>query len=959
MKQIKTIPWLCLILLLCLACQPLPPITNDLAPRSDIATTAAVTNLTLTDPIPSDPAVRIGQLDNGLTYYIRHNTEPSNRAALWLALNAGSLQETEEQLGLAHLVEHMLFNGTRHFEKQELIDYLELIGMEPGPDVNAFTGFDETVYMLQVPTDDSELIGTAFDILEDWAGYATLDPAEIDKERGVVIEEWRLRDENAWGRVMNRQWETWLEGSRYAERLPIGDMEIIRNAAPETLKDFYETWYRPDLMAIIAVGDFDVDAIENQIYEHFTSLPVPADPQHRESYPIPLNGTARNLVITDPEFPFAGIEVSFLREKSTVETVRDYRTDLVGELFRIMLNNRLDELSRQADAPFLFGVAYEGDFVGPAELSVLFAQVQDDGVAQGLDALITEVQRARQHGFTATELARAKIDLVRQAEQAYDERNNVESNNLAFGYMDHFFSASYLPSVELQLQLAQELAPTISLDEVNARIDSFVGETDRLVTVTAPEKAGLTVPDEAELAAIITEAEGRAAEPYADEDAATELFAAIPEPVAIASASTIDDLATTELLLDNGVRVLLKPTDFKDDEVVFGAISPGGSSLMAAEDVDEAMMISRVVGESGVGEANYSALQKLLTGKNVNVFPWIGGINEGLWGDASAKDMATLFQLIHLYFTQPRADADAFSTWHNQERAWLANRDLEPESALDEAEQEIFCGDEPRCQQLTLDSLETVELDRGFALYQERFADADDFTFIFVGSFDLAEGTELAQRYLGTLPTLSSSEAWRDVSIPPPTGIHTRTLYKGQAERSVVRMMWAQLVETAGPVEQTAMDALTTILDIRLRDQLREELGGTYGAWVMGHTWDTPQPESQFFIEFSCDPARAEELTAVVWAEIEKLQRDGPSADDMAKFKAQSQRNREEELEQNQSWLGWLEHYAETPDESLATFLNFTERIDAITAEDVRAAAHQYLPLDAYVQLVLYPEAYE
>lgn len=943
---------LCLMLvaLLLSACQPIQQ------PRNTEPT--ATTDLAPTDPIPPDPAVRIGQLDNGLTYYIRHNTKPAKRAEFWLAVNAGSLQEDEEQLGLAHLLEHMLFNGTRRFEGHELIDFLETIGMEFGPDVNAFTSFDETVYMLQVPTDDQALVQKAFEVLEDWAGYATLDPAEIEKERGVVVEEWRLRDENAFGRVQNQQWETWLEGTRYAERLPIGNMDIIRNATPETIRRFYENWYRPDLMAIVAVGDFDVDVVEGLIQQQFSTLPTPAEAQPRESYPVPLRGDSRYLILTDPEFPYASVDVSYLREPMTMTTAADFRTTLISNLFSTMLNQRFDELSRQADAPFLYGIAYEGSFIRPVDLSVLWAQVQDDAISQGLDALITEAERARRFGFTESELARAKQEIIRQAEEADREREKTESNSHAFAYLEHFLNGGYLPSTALNLALTKQLAPTITLAEVNERIASFVGEANRMITVTAPEKAGLSVPTEAELAAVIAAAQAKTLEPYQDEVADAELLPEIPTAAAIRSETALPELGVTELILENGVRVLVKPTDFKADEVIFAATSPGGSSLLPADDLHEAWMIGEVAGQSGVGAFDYTALQKLLAGKNVTIYPWISSLTEGLQGNASAQDLETLFQLIHLAFTQPRADADAFTTWQNQQRAWLTNRDLQPESALEDAYQEITCGDEPRCQQITLDNLAAVDLARGFAIYQERFADADDFTFLFVGSFDLAQIKTLAQSYLGTLPTLPAAESWRDVSIPPPSGLYTRTLYKGAAEQSVVRLIWEAPVAAAGPMERMNIKALTTILEIHLREQLREELGGTYGVGLYGDVWRYPTPGSWFYLEFSCDPARAEELLDVAISEIQKLQSEGPTAEDVAKFKAQVQRSHEEELEQNSAWQGWLQHYVETPDEAMTDILAFGERVEAVDAVTVQNAAQQYLPLDNYVQLILYPEGY-
>jgi zinc protease len=944
--------------LLAAACAPLSP--DAAPPGATIPPTSADAADTweLDETLPIDPNVRIGQLENGLTYYVRANQEPENRAELRLVVNAGSVLEDEDQRGLAHFLEHMLFNGTERFPEQELVEFFESIGMGFGPDVNAYTSFDETVYQLRIPTDEPELVQKGFDVLEDWAAYATIAPEEVDKERGVIVEEWRLRDQNANGRIQTQLINALFGDSRYAERRPIGDIEVIRNAPTEALTRFYETWYRPELMAIVAVGDFDAAAIEEQIREQFADLAPAPDAEARPTFDVPLEADTGYLILSDPEIPTTQLQVFYKTEPQRGDTVADYRNLLVTALFNNLLNFRLSEISRQADAPWLSASGGRGSFVRPVDVYFVGAQVEDEGITTGLDALGTEVERLLRHGFTEAELTRAKLEVLRNYESAFNERETTDSSSYVREYVGNYLEDEVIPGIEVEYELAQQLLPAITVEDVNAEAAALADAENRTVVVIAPEKEDLTLPSEDDLAAVLEDVQAKEIEPYASVAADAELMPTTPEPAAIISETTNETLGTTEIELENGVRVIMKPTDFSSDEVLFTATSPGGSSLVSEADYPEADTIDEVVADSGVGDFNKTELLTLLAGQQVAVTPQISELTEGFSGSASPQDLETLFQLIHLYVTEPRADEDAFTALQNQLRASLVNRELTPTSALQDAVFEALYGDTVRRGPLPLEEVEALDLARGMEIYRDRFGDVSDFTFIFVGAFDVAELTDLAQTYLGTLPGTDRNETWRDVLADPPAGVIEEEVFKGQDPQSIVQLIFAGPMDPT-PENRLTLQLLETVLDTRVREELREERGGVYSAGVFASARKDPDPIYLFNVAFGTDPERAQELIDAVFAIVDEIQMEGPSPEDVANAKEQERRTREEELQENDFWRFALEYYVENPDEDPANILNLDERLEAVSVEDVQQAAQEYLLDDRYIQVVLYPEGFE
>ncbi|MFQ5569439.1 MAG: M16 family metallopeptidase [Rhodothermales bacterium] len=904
--------------------------------------------------LPLDPNVRIDTLDNGVVYYIRANDEPKNRAELRLALDAGSVLEDDDQQGLAHFVEHMLFNGTRRFQEQDLIDFLERTGMRFGPDINAYTSFDETVYMLEIPTDSAAIVERAFDVLEDWAGYATLSDDEIDKERGVVVEEWRS-GRGAGGRISDQILPVLLAGSHYKDRLPIGDTTTLRHADYETLRRFYRDWYRPDLMAVVAVGDFEVDRMEALIREHFATLPSPGQPRPRPTFDVPGHEETLYKVATDPEYPITQVQVNFKQETRPFRTIDDYRDRIAGSMFNSMLNKRFAEISRRGDAAFLGAGVSRGGFVRPSTFYSIGARVHDDSILVGLEAVLTEAARVRLHGFTETELARQKQETLRAYERAYNERENTNSAAYAGEYVNHFLEDEPAPGIAYEYALIQQLLPEITVEEVNRRVAELLAERNRVVLVTMPEKESLTPPTEAELAAVLDGMQHQSFAPYVDDVTDAPLIAVVPDPAAVTAEREITELGITEITLENGIRVVMKPTDFKDDEVRFTAFSPGGHSLVPDAEFLDASLASALMARSGVGAFDRTALQKKLSGKVVSVSPYIGELEEGLRGSASPEDLETLFQLIHLYVTAPRADTSALVAFQNQQRAFLANRSATPGSALQDTLITALYGNHPRYQIPTVEQIDHIDLQRAYSVYRDRFADMDDFTFIFVGNFEIDALKELARTYLGTLPATPREETWRDVSPDLPTDVVAKTVKKGQEPQSQVVLIFH------GPFvydreHRHRLRSLEGVLDIKLREELREERAGIYSAAVQSSASSIPDSTYQFTIFFGCDPERAEELIEAVFAEIEEVKGDEVLDDYVAKVQEQQRRQRETSLEQNGFWVGTLDFYYSHPNEDLLDVLRYDELIDSLTGDDIRQAARRYFDADRYVKVVLYPE---
>ncbi len=905
--------------------------------------------------LPVDPEVRLGRLDNGLTYYVRANRKPENRAELRLVVNAGSILEDEDQLGLAHFVEHMAFNGTEHFEKQEIVDYLESIGMPFGPEVNAYTTYDETVYLLQVPTEDPEVMETAVQILEDWAHLISFDPEEVNKERPVIVEEWRL-GRGAEARLRDRQHPVLFKDSRYAERRPIGEMRIVENAGLLSLRRFYRDWYRPDLMAVIAVGDFDAGWMEELLRRSFGRLQAPESPRERSVYPVPAQTKTLYAPATDPEATSTRVSLYVKSEPQVLETVADYRRELVQFMYNGMLNERLQELARKADASFVTAGSLTRRLIRPLEAYILAARVREARIVESLEVLLTETERVRRYGFTASELARVKESVLTWIERIYRERDNLESEELAGGFTSHFLEQEPIPSVEYEYRLIREYLPRITLEEVNALAQEILGQDNRVVLVSAPESEAAAVPERAEVLALFDEVASRELSPYEDTVLEGPLFTAALDRAELDSETEIAELGLHELKLSNGVRVVLKPTDFKKEQILFAAFSPGGHSRVSEEQYVAAVTACPIVTESGVDGFDSIQLQKMLAGKTVSVDPWIGELYEGMRGSARPEDLETLFQLIYLYFTEPRRDLEGYQAYKQRLQTMVANRASSPEAVFWDTVQTAVSGGHFRRRPWTPAVLEEMDLDVSLAVYRERFADAGDFTFVFTGTFTLQQIRPLAVAYLGSLPASGRLESWRDLGIDPPRGIVEREVRKGIENRSRVEIVFSGGTEWSLE-RRLELEALKQVLGIALRENVREEAGGSYDIGVAAELNRYPDEEYFVYVGFGCAPEQVESLTALVFEQVADLRRRGPPGEDVAKVREILRREHEQNLRENEYWLGVLQ-LAYLNDLDPRVLLDFDRRLQNVTTDRLRSLAVETLRPDSYLRVVLYPEDY-
>lgn len=911
----------------------------------------------LSQPLPLDSGVRTGQLDNGLTYFIQRNTEPQDRAELRLVVNAGSILEDEDQLGMAHLVEHMAFNGTDRFPELELVNYLEGIGMRFGPDLNAYTSFDETVYMLQVPTDDQELLETGLIVLREWAGSVTMHDQDIDDERGVVLEEWRL-GRGAGARMRDVQFPVLFGGSQYAERLPIGKPEIIEHTPTDAIRRYYNDWYRPDLMAVVVVGNIDVDEIEQFIHETFADLNNPDNPRERTNYRVPTHDDTRFAIATDPEQTINVIQVLRKLDAQPTITVADFRENLIDDLYVNMLNARLAEITQRPGAPILGGSALIQQFVRPIQVAGIAAAVPEGGLASALQALMVEIERVRIHGFTQGELDRAMADTRRRYQQAYDERNSTPSRVYASRFVNHYLNGDAVAGIEREYALLQGLLPTITLADVDTRAEVAAGESNRVVMISAPERAGVAAPDEAELRTILEAVSSLEIEPYVDEEIAEALISGLPAPGTIVSESRYADDEITEWTLSNGARVVIRPTDFRSDEVLFAAFGGGGLSLVTDEEYHTASQATAAVQRGGLGEFSAVNLDRALAGTAASVQPYISGTEQGLRGRASPSDIETLFELVYLNFTSPRHDADAFEAHKEQQAQFLANRANSPMMVFMDTLSAISSQYHLRSRSITVEELNAVNLDDALRIYRQRFADAGSFTFVFVGNVTPEQLAPYVEQYIASLPSTGSNESAVDLGIRPPDGVVERNVYKGLEEQARVQIIFSGDLNHAdgdeGRWERFVLRTLGSAMSIRLREELREERGGVYGVGV-GFSPSRLSGTYSASISFGADPNRVDELVDAIFEQIQIFQSEGPPQDVLDRVLETVRRGQETDLRTNNYWLNNL-LAAYRYDEDPADYLRQDDLWGRMTVNVLRDAAVRYFNEGRYIRVVLLPE---
>jgi zinc protease len=916
---------------------------------------ALIAQINMEQVMPVDPKVKIGRLPNGLTYYIRHNSLPEKRVELRLVVNAGSVLEDDDQLGLAHFMEHMNFNGTKHFPKNELVSYLQSIGVEFGADLNAYTGFDETVYILPVPTDKPGLVEKGLQILEDWSHNALLDSLEIEKERGVVIEEWRL-GRGADERMMKQTLPIQYRGSKYAERLPIGTKASLDNFAHASLKRFYTDWYRPDMEAIVVVGDIDVNDIEQKIKETFGKIPAAVSPRKRPEFEVPKHDETLFAVAKDKETAFPSVEVLYKKDVQPEVTVADYCRYMNTRLFTGMLNNRFRELMLGSKPPFVAAGSFYGNSLARTrDAYTLYANTSDTGMALSLRSLLEENRRVLLYGFTQAEFDMQKKQMQSFYDRIFNEREKEESYKYVDEYVNNFLIDEPIPGIEWEYDFVKQYFNTVKLQDINALAAKWITPDNMVVTLNAPDKDGVKIPTQQEVTGVVTNVELAKIEPYKDKAVATSLMdPSKVKPGKISSSKTEDDLGITTIHLSNGATVILKSTTFKNDEIIFRAFSKGGHSLVKDADYYSAAYASAVVTQSGVGKFSAIDLSNMLKGKNTSLVPSIGLYSETMSGSTIPKEMETMLQLINLYFTSPRKDAGAFESFKTRQKQFYANLAADPEIYFASQFQKLMTRNNPRAGGLPSPAdFDKINLDRSIAVYKERFANAGDFTFLFVGSFKEEAILPLLEKYIGSLPGKAEHENFKDLGIRPPQAPIDTVITKGSEPKSFVNIVYtAPAAYNAS--DAYALRALAEVMDIKLVEQLREEKGGVYGVGASGNMSKTPYPSYSFTITFPCAPDNADALTVAAIEELKKIIASGVSASDLEKVKEQELRKLEVDAKQNSYWINSLfdAYYNNYSPEEI---LKRRKQIEELSSKMIQDVAKKYIDPAKYIRATLKP----
>lgn len=902
-----------------------------------------------------DPKVKIGKLSNGLTYYLRKNVEPKNRAELRLVVNAGSILESDQQLGLAHFVEHMAFNGTKNFKKQELVDFLEKSGVNFGADLNAYTSFDETVYELQVPTDSIQVFKKAMQILEDWAHQVSFEPVEIDKERGVIVEEWRL-GRGADARLRDKFFPVILKGSQYAKRLPIGTKESIEKSPYSELTKFYKDWYRPDLQAVIVVGDIDIAETEKMIKDHFGKIPAAKTPKPRTKFGVPAFPETRASILTDAEQPYNVVQVYYLRpEIPASKTEKEYRASMVRNLFNQMISSRLEEIAQKPEAPFLFGSSSYGSFIGDKDAFSLIAVAKTaKDIEASIATLLTENERVKQYGFAQTELDRAVKSTLSRIENMYNERDKTKSVELLQEYVRNYLKQESIPGIEKEFEMHQKYLPTIQLAEVNALIKDWITTENRSVVITAPEKEKADLMTADQVTALLNKPIGKL-DAYVDKVTKGALLPVEPTAGKVVSEKKYPSIETTEWTLSNGAKVILKPTQFKNDDIQFSAISWGGSSLYDDKDYVNAANASVIASIGGIGDFDIQALQKELAGKNCFVSTSVANYMQGLNGNSTTKDLETAFQWLHGYFVAPRKDANMFEVIKQQMKVQLANKDKDPASVFADSVNYIMGNYHPRRKPFSMETMQQLELDRAFEIYKERFSNAGQFTFTFVGNFDLENIKPLVEKYIASLPSTNQKEQWKDVGIRYPKGVVSKVIRKGKEPKASVRLAFTGEVSEISDLDEVQVGQLTKALAIKLREVLREDAGGVYGVGVGGGFNREPVNSYGITIQFGCAPENVDKLIALVMEEIKNTKNNGVPAVNIEKVVAEQTRSLENDIKENNFWRFRLEQnffHGTDPTQ----ILQAADKIKLITVDKTKELANKLFNENNMVKLILLPE---
>ena len=910
------------------------------------------------DPIVTDPDVKIGKLANGLTYYIRKNVKPEKKLELRLVVNAGSVLENDNQRGLAHFMEHMGFNGSKNFPKNELVDYLQKAGVKFGADLNAYTSFDETVYMLPIPTDDPKIVEKGFLVLEDWAFNNLFDNKEIEKERGVVLEESRL-SKGSFERMSRQYFPKLFNGSKYGERLPIGKDDVLKNFKHETLKSFYINWYRPNLMAVIVVGDIDPAEAEKKIMAHFGKFRNPASAPARPSIiPIPQRTKPEALVVTDDEATNKILQVfNFIKPAKKIKTWSDYRENLVEEMISSLISKRLQELTQKENPPFVFGYTGYQSFIRGYNTFLSVALLGENPMQDAMDALIAETNRATQFGFLHAELDRIKAEMLNNAEKAFLEKDKTLSGQITGTYVQHFLQGEPVPGAENQFKFLQQILPTISLLDINAAAEQMPSTSNAFALLQAPSEMKDKLPNNDELLKSIVAANKKPVTAYEEKEVASSLLDKAPAPGKITAETKNEKLGTTDITLSNGITISIKPTQLKNDQILMDAWRWGGFHRFDLADKENAKNATTIINEMGVKDMNPTDLEKFLAGKTVSVTPYINNHEEGIEGRSSVKDFETFLQLMYLYFTHPRKDEGLFKSYVTKNKSMLQFIKQNPQAWYADTLSKIVYNNHPWADGgvPTVEEMDKLNLDKAFSIYNQVFNNAYGMHFTFVGNIDPATAKPLIEKYIGSLPATPADIKYKDNGVRMIKGNTTANLKRGKESQSMINIMFEGETEY-NREEKMNLAALLEVLNIKIIEKLREDMSGIYGGGIFGTIQKRPYVHYTIAATLPCGPENVDKLTAAFLDIIKEAQEKGVAQKDLDKVKETWKQQYHVNLQSNDWWLTGLSN-AWIDQTDPGNLLTYEQRVDAIKTEDLQKAAKKFLTLNNMVKAVLYPES--
>lgn len=912
--------------------------------------------LNLNEKLKLNGTVRYGKLENGLTYYVKANKKPENRAEFFLAVNAGSVLEETNELGLAHFTEHMSFNGTRQFPDNELINQLEKKGIVFGADINAYTSFDETVYNLQLPTDDPKMLEMGLKILDGWAGGNLMTAKEIDDERGVIIEEWRMsRSGNR--RVMEENYAVMCKGSKYAERMPIGTLDWLQNFKYSDIRGFYQKWYRPDNMAVIIVGDFDADEMEQKVIDFFTMMPKPCTPLNRPVNTIPDNTEPLIGIATDKEATNNSIQIMYKRPATKIATIGDFRTYLIKDLFEQMLSARFSELANKKATPYMGAYGGFGSFVArPLDAYYLGASAKEGKILDALKAILEENQRVLQNGFLATELERAKDEVLTNYDKAAKEESKTENTRLARELVANFLEGAPFVGAKIENKYAKELVEGITLEEVNQILRDWIkGDDNMIVTLSMPQKDGAKIPTEADVKKVIEKANNAKMKQWVDNTKTEPFLANEPKGGKVTKTTKNEKFGYTEYTLSNGATVIVKPTELKNDEIRLTATSPGGNSLYEDKDMVNATYAATMIEASGIGTYNDSQLQKFMKGKNFNASVSIGGDQEVVSGYSTPKDFEYMLQYVYMYFTAPRVDKEAIEAKIDNLKTQINQIKNSPEANYQLGMTKVMYPNDKRTILLPTEAqLKQIDANKMLKIFKERFNNASDFTFVFVGNIDEKKDLPLIEKYIGGIPSSSKKEQWKDRSTEFAKGVVDNTYYGGTEDKSMMIIAFENNFNWSDN-DRYSVNILNNICDIKLTQVIREQLGGTYSPYFVLSYDKYPKATTTALCLYTCKPDNIDKLTTATFEVIDNIINNGPTDEDIAKAKEQLISNRKTQMQNNSYWTSVItgSRWYEYP---MLTFEEYSNAINAITKDDLKKAAEKYLNHKEYVRYSLKPE---